>query len=62
MDRRIDTIILFSYIMIFYFMAGGSPEAYAKTVLMMNHQFQASDVGSEIDQWFADEIKRATIG
>ena len=43
-------------------MAGGSPEAYAKTVLMMNHQFQASDVGSEIDQWFADEIKRATIG
>jgi TRAP-type transport system periplasmic protein len=38
------------------------PEAYAKTVLMMNHQFQASDAGSKIDQWFANEIKRATGG
>lgn len=28
----------------------------------MNHQFPAAAAGSKIDQWFADEIKRATNG
>ncbi|MBU0545534.1 MAG: C4-dicarboxylate TRAP transporter substrate-binding protein [Proteobacteria bacterium] len=34
----------------------------AKTVLKMNHQFPASAAGSKIDQWFADEVKKATGG
>jgi TRAP-type C4-dicarboxylate transport system substrate-binding protein len=34
----------------------------AKTLLKMNHQFPASAEGSKIDQWFADEVKKATGG
>jgi TRAP-type C4-dicarboxylate transport system substrate-binding protein len=34
----------------------------AKTVLKMNHQFPAAAAGSKIDQWFADEVKKATNG
>lgn len=34
----------------------------AKTVLKMNHQFPAAAEGSKIDQWFADEVKKATNG
>ena len=34
----------------------------AKTLLKMNHQFPAAAAGSKIDQWFADEIKKATNG
>ena len=36
--------------------------ASAKTVFKMNHQFPESAAGSKIDQWFADEIERATKG
>ncbi|QTA81837.1 TRAP transport system, periplasmic binding protein (DctP-like) [Desulfonema limicola] len=32
----------------------------AQTILKMNHQFPAAASGSKLDQWFADEIKRAT--
>jgi TRAP-type transport system periplasmic protein len=35
---------------------------YAKTVLRLNHQFPAAAEGSKIDQWFADEVKKATNG
>lgn len=34
----------------------------AKTVLRLNHQFPAAAEGSKIDQWFADEVKKATNG
>lgn len=34
----------------------------ATIIFKMNHQFQASTTGSKIDQWFADEIQRATGG
>jgi TRAP-type C4-dicarboxylate transport system substrate-binding protein len=34
----------------------------AKIVLRLNHQFPAAAVGSKIDQWFADEVKKATNG
>jgi TRAP-type transport system periplasmic protein len=36
--------------------------AYAKTVLRLNHQFPAAAAGAKIDQWFADEVKKATNG
>jgi TRAP-type C4-dicarboxylate transport system substrate-binding protein len=36
--------------------------APAKTLLRMNHQFPAAAAGSKIDQWFADEVKKATGG
>jgi TRAP-type C4-dicarboxylate transport system substrate-binding protein len=36
--------------------------AAAKTVLRMNHQFPAAAAGSKIDQWFVDEVKKATGG
>lgn len=36
--------------------------AYTKTLLRMNHQFPAAAAGSKIDQWFADEVKKATGG
>ena len=39
-----------------------SPGVSAKTVLKMNHQFPAAAAGSKIDQWFADEVKKATNG
>ncbi len=34
----------------------------ATMVLKMNHQFPATTAGSKIDQWFADEIQKATGG
>lgn len=34
----------------------------AKTVLKLNSQWPATTVGSEVDQWFADEIARRTGG
>ena len=34
----------------------------AKTVLKMSHQFPAVAAGSKIDQWYADEVKKATNG
>jgi TRAP-type C4-dicarboxylate transport system substrate-binding protein len=34
----------------------------AKTVFKMNHQFPETAAGSKIDQWFVDEIERATNG
>lgn len=36
--------------------------APAKMIFRMNHQFPATATGSKIDQWFADEISRATRG
>ncbi len=36
--------------------------ALAKTLLKMNHQFPADAAGSKIDQWFADEVEKATDG
>ncbi|MBW1777265.1 MAG: C4-dicarboxylate TRAP transporter substrate-binding protein [Deltaproteobacteria bacterium] len=36
--------------------------SYAKTLLRMNHQFPAAAAGSKIDQWFADEVKKASDG
>ena len=41
------------------------PAAFAasgKIVLKMNHQFPADAAGSQIDQWFADEVKRLSEG
>lgn len=34
----------------------------AKTLLRLNHQFPAAAAGSKIDQWWADEVKKATGG
>lgn len=34
----------------------------AKTILKMNHQFPSNAVGSRLDQWFADEVKKVTGG
>jgi TRAP-type C4-dicarboxylate transport system substrate-binding protein len=39
-----------------------SAVATAKTVLNLNSQWPATTVGSQVDQWFADEIKRRTNG
>lgn len=36
--------------------------AAAKTELTLNSQWPSTTVGSQIDQWFADEIKRRTDG
>jgi len=36
--------------------------APAKTLLRMNHQFPEAAAGSKIDQWFADEVKKASGG
>jgi len=45
--------------LIVFMICGNAP---AKTVLRMNHQFPAAAAGSKIDQWFVDEIKKATGG
>jgi TRAP-type transport system periplasmic protein len=39
-----------------------SLNVHAKTVLKMSHQFPAVAAGSKIDQWYADEVKKATNG
>ncbi len=39
-----------------------SPDLLAKTVLKMNHQFPSTAAGSKIDQWFADQVEKATAG
>ncbi|MGE0085973.1 MAG: TRAP transporter substrate-binding protein DctP [Desulfococcaceae bacterium] len=36
--------------------------AGAKTRFMMNHQFPEDTAGSKLDQWFADEVAKATEG
>ena len=48
-------------IMALYFFSGNT-NADALTLLRMNHQFPADATGSRIDQWFAEEIKKATKG
>lgn len=57
-SRRIVAIALFA----FFFCALFAANASAKTVLKMNHQFPAAAAGSKIDQWFADEVKKASNG
>ena len=54
---------LFSCIVIIALLAFAiCSNAAAKTVLRMNHQFPAAAAGSKIDQWFVDEVKKATDG
>lgn len=44
-------------------LAGGvTMTAQADVTLNMNHQWPATTVGSQVDQWFADEIEKRTDG
>ena len=52
------SVLGFLFLCIFVF----SSDVSAKVVLKMNHQFPAAAEGSKIDQWFMDEVKKATNG
>ena len=54
--------VFFCGMMIIALTLAGQPDAGAKTRLMMNHQFPEDTAGSKLDQWFADEVAKATEG
>lgn len=60
MMKKFKLFSCIAIIALMVFMICGN--AAAKTVLRMNHQFPAAAAGSKIDQWFVDEVKKATGG
>ena len=58
-NMRYKLIILVAAAILLFSLSG---VCGAKTVLSMNHQFPPDTVGSRLDQWFADRIKKDTQG
>ncbi|MCP4751227.1 MAG: hypothetical protein GY866_10055 [Proteobacteria bacterium] len=56
--KRISPTCLFIFGLLLLFPVAVS----AEIVFKMNHQFPKTAAGSKIDQWFVDEVKRATRG
>jgi TRAP-type C4-dicarboxylate transport system substrate-binding protein len=60
MMKKLKLFSCIAIIALMVFMVCGN--VAAKTILRMNHQFPAAAAGSKIDQWFVDEVKKATGG
>ena len=55
-------VLIYLVLVVFFDLLLMGHTSQAQIVLKMNHQFPETTVGSTIDQWFSDQIYRATNG